>query len=118
MWELSEGPLGFRELQRASAISSSVLSQRLRDLSDGNKKFRETLAKLELDTPVGVIKLDSNRQAIASVFVTETVDDGKGNLVNKLVKTVANVSQTLGIDPAKFAAIGAPSRTVPECKKY
>jgi DNA-binding HxlR family transcriptional regulator len=36
VWELSEGPLGFRELQRASAISSSVLSQRLRDLSDGN----------------------------------------------------------------------------------
>jgi len=65
-----------------------------------------------------MIKLDQNRQAIAPVYVTETVDDGKGNLVSKVVKTVPNVNQTLGIDPAKFAQIGSPSRTVPECKKY
>jgi DNA-binding HxlR family transcriptional regulator len=34
LWELGDGPLGFRELQRLSDTSSSVLSQRLRDLSD------------------------------------------------------------------------------------
>jgi len=28
------------------------------------------------------------------------------------------VNQTLGMDPAVFAKIGLPSRTVPECKKY
>jgi hypothetical protein len=32
--------------------------------------------------------VDPNCQAIANVFVDEVVDDSKGNLDNKLVKTV------------------------------
>jgi branched-chain amino acid transport system substrate-binding protein len=88
------------------------------DLSDGQKKFRDVLGKLEIDAPNGKIKLDSNRQAIGTNFVTEVVDDGKGNLVSKVVKVIENVNQTLGYDPAVFAKIGLPSRTVPECKKY
>jgi branched-chain amino acid transport system substrate-binding protein len=101
-----------------TSAAFTVLDQINGDLSDGHKKFREGLTKLALDAPVGVIKLDENRQAIANVFVTETVDDGKGNLVSKLVRTVPSVNQTLGIDPKIFAQIGSPSRTVPECKKY
>jgi branched-chain amino acid transport system substrate-binding protein len=101
-----------------TSAAFTVLDQINGDLNDGHKKFREGLSKLALETPVGVIKLDQNRQAIANVFVTETVDDGKGNLVSKLVKTVPDVNQTLGIDPKTFAQIGSPSRTVPECKKY
>ena len=58
-----------------------------------------------------------NRQAIAPNFVTEVVEDAKGNLVSKLVKTIPSVPQTLGMDPAEFAKIGLPSRDVPECKK-
>ena len=46
------------------------------------------------------------------------VEDANGDLVNKLVKTQPSVPQTLGLDPAKFAKIGAPAREVPECKKY
>jgi len=88
------------------------------DLSDGNRKFRAALASLELDAPNGKITLDQNRQAIGTNFVTEVVDDASGNLVTKVVKIVPNVRQTLGIDPAVFAKIGLPSRTVPECKKY
>jgi ABC-type branched-subunit amino acid transport system substrate-binding protein len=88
------------------------------DLSDGQKKFRDVLGKLEIDAPNGKIKLDGNRQAIGTNFVTEVVDDGKGNLVSKVVKVIENVNQTLGYDPAVFAKIGLPSRTVPECKKY
>jgi branched-chain amino acid transport system substrate-binding protein len=88
------------------------------DLSDGQKKFRDVLGKLEIAAPNGKIKLDSNRQAIGTNFVTEVVDDGKGNLVSKVVKVIENVNQTLGYDPAVFAKIGLPSRTVPECKKY
>lgn len=35
LWELRDGPLGFRELQqRCDAMSSSVLSDRLADLRD------------------------------------------------------------------------------------
>lgn len=87
------------------------------DLSDGHKGFRQCLAGLELDAPNGKITLDSNRQAIGTNFVTEVVEEG-GNLVNKLVKIVPNVNQTLGIDPAAFKKIGLPSRDVPVCKKF
>ena len=87
------------------------------DLSDGHKGFRQCLAGLELDAPNGKITLDSNRQAIGTNFVTEVVEEN-GNLVNKLVKIVPNVNQTLGIDPEAFKTIGLPSRDVPECKKY
>lgn len=88
------------------------------DLSDGQAKFRAALTSLELDAPNGKIKLDANRQAIGTNFVTEVVDDGKGNLSSKVVKVVPGVTQTLGFDPATFAKIGLPSRNVPECKKY
>jgi len=87
------------------------------DLSDGNKKFRAALTKLVLDTPVGPIKLDENRQAIAPNFVTEVTRDANGNLVNKLVSTIPSVPQTLGLDPAVFAKIGIPARENPPCKK-
>jgi len=87
------------------------------DLSDGHKAFRSCLSTLELDAPNGKITLDSNRQAIGTNFVTEVVEEG-GNLVNKLVKIVPNVNQTLGIDPAVFKTIGLPARDVPACKKF
>jgi hypothetical protein len=40
--------------------------------------------------PNGQIKLDENRQAIGTVFVTEVVKDKDGNLVNKVVQVVPN----------------------------
>ncbi|MFF2324159.1 ABC transporter substrate-binding protein [Agrobacterium sp. NPDC058088] len=88
------------------------------DLSDGHKKFRETLSTMTLDAPNGEIKLDKNRQAVVTNFVTEVVEDSNGNLVNKLVKTVPNVTQTLGMDAAEYTKIGAPTRNGIECKKY
>jgi len=88
------------------------------DLSDNQSKFKAALAGLTIDAPNGKISLDSNRQAIGTNFVTEVVDDGKGNLFSKVVKVVPDVHQTLGYDDAVFRKIGAPSRTNPECKKY
>lgn len=87
------------------------------DLSDGNKKFRAALATLVLDSPVGPIRLDANRQAIAPNFVTEVTKVADGTLVNKLVETIPEVPQTLGMDPAVFAKIGIPARENPPCKK-
>jgi branched-chain amino acid transport system substrate-binding protein len=58
----------------------------------------------------GQMKLDSNRQAIGTSFVTEAVKDANGDLVSKVVQVVPNVNQTLGIDPAAFAKIGLPAR--------
>jgi ABC-type branched-subunit amino acid transport system substrate-binding protein len=87
------------------------------ELGDGHKGLRQCLATLELDAPNGKITLDANRQAIGTNFVTEVVEED-GNLVNKLVKIVPNVKQTLGLDPEVFKTVGLPSRDVPECKKY
>src|ERR1700732_1626388 len=81
-------------------------------------KLKAALASLEIDAPNGKIKLDANRQAIGTNFVTEVVDDGKGALFRKVLKVIPNVNQTLGYDPAVFAKIGLPSRTVPEGKKH
>jgi branched-chain amino acid transport system substrate-binding protein len=87
------------------------------DLSDGHKKFREALSTLMLDAPNGQMKLDSNRQAVGTSFVTEAVKDANGDLVSKVVRVVPDVNQTLGIDPAAFARIGLPGREIPVCKK-
>ena len=88
------------------------------DLGSNQENLKKTMASLEIDAPIGHIKLDQNRQAIGTNFVTEVVDDGKGALVSKVGKVVPNVNQTLGYDPAVFAKIGLPGRNVPECKMY
>ena len=82
------------------------------DLGDGQKKYREALAKMTLKTPVGDIKLDENRQAIGTTFITEVVKDEKGGLSNKVVGKKENVNQTLGLKPADFKM---GSRDVPDC---
>jgi ABC-type branched-subunit amino acid transport system substrate-binding protein len=86
------------------------------DLSDGHKKLREALSATVLEAPNGTIKLDGNRQAIGTNFVTEIVEAPNGDLVSKMVKLVPNVSQTLGFSAEAYAKIGNPSRTGPECK--
>ena len=48
------------------------------DLSDGQAKYREALSKMTLKTPTGDVKLDANRQAIGTTFITEVVKDAQG----------------------------------------
>lgn len=82
------------------------------DLSGNQAKYREALSKLELKTPTGVVKLDANRQAIGTTFVTEVVKDAKGELTTKVSRKVDNVEQTLGMKKEDFK-IG--SRDEPNC---
>ena len=82
------------------------------DLSDGQKKYREALAKMVLKTPTGEVRLDSNRQAIGTSFVTEVAKDSKGELYNKVLRKVDNVDQMLGMKKEEFK-IG--SRDEPNC---
>ncbi len=60
--------------------------------------------------------LDENRQAIATNFVIEVVEQEDGSLGTELVHMVENVNQTLGLDPKAFASLGLPGRDTPECK--
>jgi branched-chain amino acid transport system substrate-binding protein len=82
------------------------------DLSGNQAKYREALSKMVLKTPTGDVKLDANRQAIGTTFVTEVVKDSQGNLTTKVARKVDNVEQTLGIPAADFK-IG--SRDEPNC---
>ncbi len=86
------------------------------DLSDNQKALREWLSNATIDSPVGPIKLDENRQAIAVNFVTEVVEGPNGNLVNKVVKVTEPINQTLGMDRDKFLALGPVGRDNPKCQ--
>lgn len=101
----------------ATLAAIAALEQIGGDLSDGQKKFHEALSNLELDAPTGKIKLNENRQASGTVFVTEVVEGADGNLTTKMVSKVDDVTQTLGMTADEFRAMGLPSRDMPDCAK-
>ncbi len=82
------------------------------DLSGGQAKYRAALSKMVLKTPTGDVRLDANRQAIGTSFITEVAKDAKGGLYNKVLRKVDNVDQMLGLKKEEFQ-IG--SRDVPSC---
>jgi branched-chain amino acid transport system substrate-binding protein len=85
------------------------------DVSDGGAKLRTVLASLTLDTPTGKVSLDKNRNAIADIFLTEVAQNTDGTLYNKLIKTIPQVNQTLGIPEAEFLKLGPVGRDNPSC---
>lgn len=101
----------------ATLAAIRALDQIGGDLGDGQKKFHDALSNLELDSPTGKIKLNENRQASGTVFVTEVVEGADGNLTSKMVAKVDNVTQTLGMTADEFRAMGLPSRETPDCAK-
>jgi len=86
------------------------------DVSDGGKKLREVLADVSFESPTGKVSLDANRNAIADIYLTEVTESEDGTLLNKLIKVVPQVNQTLGIDEEEFRALGAVSRDNPSCE--
>ena len=82
------------------------------DLSGGQAKYREALSKMVLKTPTGDVRLDGNRQAIGTTFVTEVVKDAQGNLTTKVSRKVDNVDQLLGMKKEEFQM---GTRDVPSC---
>jgi branched-chain amino acid transport system substrate-binding protein len=86
------------------------------DLSDDHAAFREALSSLELDAPLGTIKLDENRQAIMDNFVQQIVADTTGDGVPdvRTIKTIPEVDQTF----AGFFSKDTPSpdRDDPKCE--
>lgn len=87
------------------------------DLSGNQRRFQQALSSMELDTPLGKIRLDQNRQAIGPVFVNEVTARADGSLFNKMVQRADNVTQTLGLTVEQFRALGLPSRDNPDCAR-
>ena len=85
------------------------------DLSDGQAAFKEALSSMTLETPLGPVTLNENRQATGSVLINEVVDDGQGGLRNEFKSRTDNVNQTLGLSEEEFRAMGLPSRDTPDC---
>jgi branched-chain amino acid transport system substrate-binding protein len=80
------------------------------DLSGGERRFQAALAGVRLESPVGTIHLDRNRQAVGSNFLSRTE---KGGNVRD-IGVVPNVDETFG---GYFHTNGPPpSRTYPPCK--
>ncbi|WP_421875178.1 ABC transporter substrate-binding protein [Pacificispira sp.] len=86
------------------------------DLSDGGKKYREALSNLSFETPTGMVSLDERRNAVADIFLTEVIEGPEGNLVNKTIKVIPQVSQTLGLSYEKFLEYGQVGRDNPSCE--
>ena len=85
------------------------------DLSDGHKKYRAALQKLSFKGPAGDVRIDENRNGVGTTFITEVVKNADGSLSNKVIKSVPNVTQTLGLSKAEFQKMGLGSRDVPNC---
>ncbi|WP_299773970.1 ABC transporter substrate-binding protein [uncultured Tateyamaria sp.] len=85
------------------------------DLSDDQAAFQAALSSMTLDTPLGPVTLNENRQATGSVFINEVVEDGKGGLKNEFKSRTDDVNQTLGMTVEEFTAMGLPSRDTPDC---
>lgn len=83
------------------------------DLSNDQARFKAALSKLEFITPSGPVRLDHNRQAIASIFVKVVDRRSDGTLYNRLVKTMPYVNNTLGMPESEYLKIGPLGRDNP-----
>jgi branched-chain amino acid transport system substrate-binding protein len=81
----------------------------------GGAKLTAALARTELDSPAGPVRLDANRQAIAPNYLSRVETDAEGKPAPRTLRVLANVEQTFGGyfkpgDPP-------PSRATPACRK-
>jgi len=85
------------------------------DLSNSQRRFRDALARVRLESPTGRLRLDGNRQAIVPNYLTRVTTDAQGKPAMTTMKVVPNVEQTFG---GYFEPGGPPpSRIAPGCKK-
>ena len=86
------------------------------DLSRGQARFRSALVRLSLQTPTGLVRLDSNRQAIASAYLTRLDRSPNGKPVPRTIRDVPDVEQTFG---GYFSArTQPPSAVAPACRRH
>lgn len=106
------GPPGLFDLGYYVEMKSALMALDAVDgkVNDGHKALNAALAKLSWQTPVGPVRLDENRQAIANNYLFK-VEDG----TSKLIQTVPEVNQTLGFPRDEYIAKPANDRDHPSC---
>lgn len=115
----------FPTIPAASALTPLAVSYRdgveavLEALEHGRgatgAKLTAALARLELNSPAGRVRLDANRQAIAPSYLSRVATDAEGKRSLRTLSVLPNVEQTFGGyfkpgDPA-------PSRSTPACRE-
>jgi len=78
-----------------------------------DQPYMEALGRVRLESPMGRIQLDRNRQAIGPSYLSQVGTDAQGKPAIRTLRVVRNVEQTFGGyfkpgDPP-------PSRTAPTC---
>src|SRR5262249_900583 len=77
--------------------------------------LQEALAHVQLHSPVGLIRLDHNRQAVVPNYLSRAVTGPDGKSPFETVRVVRNVEQSFG---GYFGVNSAPAtRTTPACRK-
>ena len=66
------------------------------DMSHGEKRFMAALTSARLQSPVGVVRIDSHHQAVAPDFLSRIEQGPKGSLVPHTMRAVRNVESTFG----------------------
>jgi hypothetical protein len=85
------------------------------DLSEGGRRFRAALARVELAAPNGPVRLDANRQAVAASYLRRVEAGVGGKLAGRPFRTIADVDQSFG---GLFTASSPPAgRGRPPCRR-
>jgi branched-chain amino acid transport system substrate-binding protein len=99
----------------AMAAVIKALQQVHGDLSGGERRFQAALANVRLDSPIGPIRLDQNRQAILPNYLGQYQRGSSGEVSHRTIQVVPNVDQSFG---GYFHTNGPqPSRTYPPCRR-
>ena len=94
-------------------INTKALLAGLTQAKGDFAKVGAVLSTLKVESPLGQVIIDENRNAIANNFITEVAKDSTGQLYNKVVHTVPNVGQNLGLSKEQFAKSGIGTRDIP-----
>lgn len=99
----------------AMAAVIDALEQVHGDLSGGERRFQAALANVRLDSPIGPIRLDHNRQAIAPNYLGQYQRDASGGVSYRTIREVPNVDESFD---GYFHTNGPlPSQTYPGCRR-
>jgi len=99
----------------ATEALAEALTQVNGDVSHGERRLQSSLARLRLQTPMGVRTLDRDHQAVGSVYLGRVARGVGGNSYVKQFRVIRGVEHTYG---GQFSASSPPSSdTQPVCRK-
>jgi branched-chain amino acid transport system substrate-binding protein len=107
------GAINFLSTPFATGVEAAIAALERAHGADGGP-FLAALARVRIDSPMGRIRLDGNRQAIQPNYLSKVVPRGNGVALEAL-RVVPDVEQTFG---GYFTRGGPPaSETWPPCVK-